>query len=89
MFLDIFSSGNINGFHSFLASGLQMHVRCDNQYKTGAEGGTIWEQPMLIERMDIGVLSLKPECEIRGYRVYLLIVKNLYLEFCLNSATVY
>ena len=34
-----------------------MHVRCDNQYKTGAGGGYILGQPMLSECMGICVLS--------------------------------
>ena len=28
---------------------LEMHVRCDNQYKNGADGGNILGQPRLIE----------------------------------------
>ena len=54
-----------------------MHVRCDNQYKTGAEGGNILGQPMLFGCMDICVLSPAHESEMRGYLVYLLIVKYL------------
>ena len=34
-----------------------MHVRCDNQYKTGADRGNILGQPMLFECMGICVLS--------------------------------
>ena len=34
-----------------------MHVRCDKQYKTGADGGSISGQPMLFECMGICVLS--------------------------------
>ena len=55
-----------------------MHVRCGNQYKTGADGGNIVGQPMLFERMGICVLSPAHESEIGGYLVYLLIV-NIYL----------
>ena len=51
-----------------------MHVRCDNQYKTGAVGGNILGQPMLFECMGICVLSPADESEMRGYLVYLLIV---------------
>ena len=67
-----------------------MHVRCDNQYKTGADGGTILGQPMLFECMGVCcVLNPAHENEMRGYLVYLLIVKYLSHSFCLNSATVY
>ena len=52
-----------------------MHVRCDNQYKTGADRGNILGQPMLFECKSICVLSPAHESEIRGYLVYLLIVK--------------
>ena len=38
MYLDIFSCVKINIFRSFFAFRLEMHVRCDNQYKTGADG---------------------------------------------------
>ena len=55
-----------------------MHVRCDNQYKTGADGGNVLGQPMLLECMGICVLSPAHESEIRGYLVYVLIVKYLY-----------
>ena len=65
-----------------------MHVRCDNQYKTGADRENILGQPMLFVRMGICVLSPAHESEMRGYRVYVLIVKKTY-SFCLNSATAY
>ena len=54
-----------------------MHVRCDNQYKTGADRENILGQRMLFECMGICVLSLAHEIEIRGYLVYVLIVKNI------------
>ena len=55
-----------------------MHVRFDNQYTTGAEGGNILGQPMLFECMGICVLSPAHESEMRGcYLVYVLIVKFL------------
>ena len=54
-----------------------MHVRCDNQYKTGADGGTALGQPMLFECMGICILSPAHESEMRVYLVYLLIVKCL------------
>ena len=59
----------------FSPSRLEMHVRCDNQYKTGAGRGSIFEQPMLFECMGICVLSPAHGSEIRDYFVYLLIVK--------------
>ena len=54
-----------------------MHVTCDNQYKTGADGGNILGQPMLFEYMSVCVLSPAREIEMRGYLVYVLIVKLL------------
>ena len=54
-----------------------MHVRCNNQYKTGADRGNILGQPMLFECMVISVLSPAHESEMRGYLVYVLIVKHL------------
>ena len=65
-----------------------MHVRCDNQYKTGADGVNVLGQPMLFECMGICVLSPAHESEMKGYRVYLLIVKYLSHGFCLNLAAV-
>ena len=56
---------------------LEMHVRCDNQYKTGADRGNSSGQPMLFECMGICVLSSAHESEMKGYIVYVLIVKNL------------
>ena len=66
-----------------------MNVRCDNQYKTGADKGNILGQPRLFECMGICVLSPAHESEMRGYLVYVLIVKYLLDRFRLNSATVY
>ena len=43
-----------------------MHVRCDNQYKTGADGRNILGQPMLFECMGICVLSPAHENEMRA-----------------------
>ena len=68
---------------------LEMHVRCDNQYNTGADRENILGQPMLFECMGICVLSPAHESEMRGYLVYVLIVKYLSHRFCLNSAAVY
>ena len=65
-----------------------MHVRCDNLYKTGADGGSILGSPMPFECMGICVLSPAHECEMRGYLVDLLIAKYLFHWFCLDSATV-
>ena len=83
MYLDILSFVKINVFRSFFAFRLEMHVRCDNQYKTGADGGTIFGQPMLFECMGICVLNPAHESEMRGYPVYLLIVKysSILLKF--------
>ena len=66
-----------------------MHVRCNNQYKTGADRGNILKQPRLFESMGICVLSPTHESEMRGYLVYVLIVKYSSHRFRLNSATVY
>ena len=55
-----------------------MHVRCDNQYKTGADGEAILGQPMLFECMAICVLSPARKSQMKGYLVYLLIVKYLF-----------
>ena len=54
-----------------------MHVRCDNQYKTGAVRENILGQPMMFECMGICVLSPAHESEMRGYLVNVLIVKKL------------
>ena len=62
---------------TFFAFRLEMHVRCDNQYKTGADGGNILGQLMLFECMGIYVLSSAHESEMRGYLAYQLIVKYL------------
>ena len=58
-----------------------MHVRCDNQYKTGAGGGNILGQPMLFECMGVCVLSPAQESEMREYLVCVLIVKYLSIDF--------
>ena len=65
----------INVFRSFFALRLGMHVRCDNQYKTGADRRNILGQPRLFECMGICVLSSAHESEMRGYLVNVLIVK--------------
>ena len=67
----------MNVFRSFFAFRLEMHVRCDNQYKTGTDRENILGQPMLFECMNICVLSPAHESEIWGYLVYVLIVKTL------------
>ena len=51
-----------------------MHVRCDNQYKTGADRGNILRQPMPFECRGICVLNPAHESEMRGYLVYVMIV---------------
>ena len=75
--MDIFSCVKINVFCSSFGLRLETHVRCANQYKTGADGGNILGQPMLFECMGICVLSPAHESEVRGYLAYLLIVKYL------------
>ena len=89
LYLDIFSCVKINVFRSFFTFRLEMHVRCDNQCKTGADRGNIFGQPRLFECVGICVLSPAHESEMRGYLVYVLIVKLLSHRFGLNSATVY
>ena len=74
MHLDIFSSVKMNVFRSVFAFRLEMHVRCDNQYKTGADRENVLGQPMLFELMGICVLSPAHESEMRGYLVYVLTV---------------
>ena len=76
---------NVSGL--FFAFRHEVHVMCDNQYKTGADRGSILGQPMLFECMGNCVLS--PAHEMRGYLVHVLIVKYLSHLFCLISATVY
>ena len=76
----------INIFRSFFSFRLQMHVRCDHHCKTEADGGTILGQSMLFECMGICVLSPAHEREMRGYLVYLLIVKYLSILFKYNHS---
>ena len=71
----------MNVFRSFFAFRLEMHVRCDNQYKTRADRENILGQPMLPESMGICVLSPAHESEMRGYLVYELTVKYLLILF--------
>ena len=54
-----------------------MHVRCDIQYKTGADRENIFGQPMLFVCLGICVLSPAHESEMKDYLVYVLIVKKL------------
>ena len=75
--LDIFSCVKMNVFRSFFGFRLEMHVRCDNQHKTEADGGNILGQLMLFECMGIFVLSPAHNSKMSGYLVYLLIVKYL------------
>ena len=65
----------INVFRSFFAFRLEMHVRCDNQYKNRADGGSILGQPRLFECMGICVLSPAHESDIMVYLVYVMMVK--------------
>ena len=66
---------------TFFAFRLEMHVRCDNQYKTEADGGNILGQPRLFECMGICVLSPAHESEMRGYLVYMPIVNTYRADF--------
>ena len=75
----------INVFRSFFVFGLEMHVRCDNQYKSGADKGHILGQAMLFECMGICVLSSAHDSEMRGYLVYVLIVKYLMILYRFSS----
>ena len=65
-----------------------MHVRCDNQYKIGADRGNILGQSMQFECMGICIMNPAHESEMRGYLVYVLTIKYLSHRFCLNPATV-
>ena len=71
----------IDVLRSFFAFRLDMHVICDNQYKTGADRGNILGQPMLFVCMGICVLSPAHESEMRGYLVSVLIVKYLLIWY--------
>ena len=81
MYLDIFSCVKINFVRSFFTFSLEMHVSCNNQYESGADGGNILGQPTLFECIGICVLSPAHESEMRDYLVYLLIVKYLLILF--------
>ena len=67
----------MNVFRSFFTFRLEMHVKCDDQYKTGAGRGDIFGQPGLLVCMGICLLSPARESEMRGDFVYVLIVTNL------------
>ena len=71
----------INVFRSFFALRLEMHVKCDNQYKTGADRGNILRQPMPFECRGICVLNPAHESEMRGYLVYVMIVNTYGTDF--------
>ena len=58
-----------------------MLVRCDNQYKTGADRGSILGQPVLFECNGVCVLNPVHESEMRGYLVFVLIVEYLLIFF--------
>ena len=82
----------IDVFRPFFAFRVEMHVRRDNQYKTGADGGSILGQPMLFECIGICVLSPAHESEMKGYLVYIadckILISSVFI-YCRNSATVY
>ena len=72
---------------TFFALRLEMHVRCNNQYKTGADRGNILEQPRLFECMGICVLSPAHESDMRGYLVYVIVKKRIAaILFTLNHS---
>ena len=77
LYLDIFSCVKMNVFRSFFAFRLEMHVRCDNQNKSGADRENVLGQPMLFVCMGIRVLSPAHESEMKGYLDYVLTVKKL------------
>ena len=52
-----------------------------NQYKTGADREHIFGQPRLFECIGISVFCPAHKSEMRGYLVYVLIVKNLLILF--------
>ena len=81
LYLDSLSYVKSDLFRPFFAFRLKIHVRCDNRYKTGADRENILGQPMLFECMGICVLSPAHESEMRGYLVYVLIVKYLSHRF--------
>ena len=58
-----------------------MHVRCDNQYKTEADGANILGQPILFECVGFCLLSPAYDSEMRGYLVSLLIVNTSLVDF--------
>ena len=70
-----FSCVKVNVCRSIFAFRFEMHVRCDNQYNTGADGGAILGQPMLFECM--GICVLRPANEVYTY------------SFCLNLSTIH
>ena len=65
----------------FFAFRLQMNVRCDNQYKIGADRENILGQPMLFVCMGICVLSPAHESDMRGYLVYVIVKKTYSSDF--------
>ena len=67
----------VDVFRSFFAFRLEMHVRSDNQYKTGTDRENILGQPVLFVCMGICVLSPAHESKMRGCLAYVLIVKKL------------
>ena len=79
----------INVFRSFSAFRLETHVRCDNQYKTEADWETTLGQPMPFECMGTCVLSPAHESEMRGYLVYVLIVKYLLIVSKFSHSILY
>ena len=77
MYLDIFSCVKMNVLHSFFDSGSRCMSDAITSTKLEQTGKIIiLGQPMLFECMGICVLSPAHESEMRGYLVYVLVVKK-------------
>ena len=85
-YLDIVTCVKINVFRAFFTLRFEMHVGCDNQYKTETDRTGIVVQPMLFECMGICVLNPAHESEMRGSLLYQLIVKYLLISFKMSHS---
>ena len=63
-----------------------MHVRCDNQYKTGADRGNVLGQPRLFECMGICVLRPYKHSKDR-FAYFVRNNNNNKVDFCSASIT--
>ena len=75
-------------FARFLLSGSRCMSDVITSIKLELTGKIFWDSPCCFSAWVICVLSPAHESEMRGYLVYVLIVKNFSHWFCLNSATV-